>query len=169
MWPVTMRLAMPDHAPCQAKYKWYVHKSRTTRLDAVNATCEGTWRGRPGVAARPLLHGGTQKRMLCAAVKSARRTDDVKPPKCTLTGLQPLPDIRRRPPTEHDGRALHGLYAPSVRGAVGSEARGRHRRPLANGARPRLRPDRLVLVDHHPSSCSPAALGVTLSSASGFT
>ena len=129
----------------------------TTRLDRANATCEGTWRGRRGVAARPLLHGGTQKRMLCAAVQSARRTDDVKPPKCTLTGLQPLPDIRRRPPPEHDGRALHGLHAPSARGAVGCEACGRHRRSLADGVRPRLRPDRLVLVDDHSSSCSPAS------------
>ena len=119
----------------------------------MNATCEGTWRSLRGGAARPLLHGGTQKRMLCAPVKSERRSDDVKPPKCTLTGLQPLPDIRRRTPPEPAGRALHDLHAPSARGAVGSEAHGRHRRPLADGARPRLRPDRLVLVEHHSWSC----------------
>ena len=54
---------------------------------------------------------------------------------------------------DHVGRALHDLHAPSARGAVGREARGRHRRSLTDGARPRLRPDRLVQVEHHSWSC----------------
>ena len=46
-----------------------------------------------------------------------------------------------------------GRSGVCARGGVGSEARGRHRRPLADGPRPRLRPDRLVLVEHHSWSC----------------